>query len=361
MSETTPRVVRPVRAHPHLLRTQATKGQRVTIQSSSPSGMSAYEKRRWQELNDHWESRRRSIIPPNARQLLGSVGERAQAATSSVGRKVMEVTPRKVQQAGEFVIDASLASTVRAVTKLLEFTAEVTSEFSKPDKVIQHHRSNGHDVNSLTDLQTLDLKELDAYTRRMALKWRGVGAAQGGALGALAFIPGTGTLASISLDVLVSHALTAAIATRVAYAYGFDASDPDQQEMIERMVRRAYREIAPKAGTVRQASRAYEAARGRVRWSEKLRNDEKLLAAVEKLMKQFSNGPVHVEKVAAKMPVIAVVTSAGLNQHMLADVAKQARLYAATMFLVEKYGLPVPRALSGGRDSTVEPADEDHE
>jgi hypothetical protein len=85
---------------------------------------------------------------------------------------------------------------------------------------------------------------------------------------------------------------------------------------------------------------------------------------VEKLMKQFNNAPVPVERVVAKMPAIAVVTTAGLNQHMLADVAKQARLYAATVLLAEKYDLPLPAKLQrivadahGESDDDEEPGD----
>ena len=50
---------------------------------------------------------------------------------------------------------------------------------------------------------------------------------------------------------------------------------------------------------------------------------------------------------AAKgLPVIAVVTSTGTNAFVIGDVAKQARYYAQTLFLAEKYGLPLPAALA---------------
>lgn len=307
--------------------------------------MSAYEQRRWAELNAHWSKSRRQLMPAKAREALEVAGKNTHKAASAAGQKVADVTPQEVKVVGGVVVDATLASTVKAVTKLLEFTTEVVTEFSKPDTVLEHHRNNGHDIRAVRDLQHLDLKELDAFTRRMSLKWRAFGAVQGGALGALAFVPGPGTLASMTLDIVVSHALTSSIATRVAYAYGFDATDPDQQQLIDRMVRRAYKEMVPKAGAVRQTSKAFKAGQGRVNWSKKLREDEKLLAAVEKLMKQFNNAPVPVGKVVAKMPAIAVITTAGLNQHMLADVAKQARLYAATVLLAEKYDLPLPAKL----------------
>lgn len=309
------------------------------------SAMSAYEQRRWAELNAHWTKPRRQLMPAKTREALGVAGENTRKVASTAGQKVANATPEKVKEVGAVVVDATLAPTMKAVTKLLELTTEVVTEFSKPDKVLEHHRAHGHDLQSISDLQRLDLKELDAFTRRMSLKWRAFGAVQGGAIGALAFVPGPGMFASMTLDVIVSHALTSAIAARVAYAYGFDATDPDQQQLIERMVRRAYKEITPKAGAMRQSAKAFKAGHGRVNWSKKLREDQRLLAAVEKLMKQFNNGPVPVAKVVSKMPAIAVVTTAGLNQHMLADVTTQARLYAATVLLAEKHDLPLPAKL----------------
>jgi hypothetical protein len=112
------------------------------------------------------------------------------------------------------------------------------------------------------------------------------------------------------------------------------------------MVVRAYRNQAPKAETAFKAGAAFNVAKDRVRWSQKLRDDHRLMAAVEKLMKQFANGrSVPVDKVAKAMPVIAVLAGAGTNAYVLGDVVHQARLYAQTLYLAEKYGLPVPKNL----------------
>lgn len=91
---------------------------------------------------------------------------------------------------------------------------------------------------------------------------------------------------------------------------------------------------------------AFNAGKHRVRWSAKLRNDHKLMAAVEKLMKQFANGrAVPVAKVAKAMPLVAVFAGAGTNAYVLGDVVHQARLYAQTLHLADKYGLPLPESL----------------
>jgi hypothetical protein len=116
--------------------------------------------------------------------------------------------------------------------------------------------------------------------------------------------------------------------------------------MIDRMVVRAYRNQAPKAGTVKSASHAFDAAKGRVNWSKKLREDHRLMAAIERLMKQFGDGKrVPVKNARMGLPVVAVFVGAGTNAYVLGDVAKQARYYAATLFLSEKHGLELPANL----------------
>lgn len=320
---------------------------RVSEPNLTAEAMSDYERARWAELQAHWNKDRRELVPVKARTVLAKAGDKVSGGATIVGHKVADATPQAVKDAGGFVADAAFEPTIKATLSLLEFTTRLVSEFTDPEKVLQYHRSQGREIQTLGDLRSLDLKELDEFTRRMSMKWRGIGTAQGAALGLVATLPVAGTGASIALDVLISHALTTAIATRVAYSYGFDASDPDQQAFIDKMVQRAYMQQAPKVGAVREAARAAQLGAGRVRWSDKLRQDARLLAAVEKLMKQFSSGQhVPVEKVVSKMPLVGILTGAGFNQQMLGDVAKQARHYAATHHLAAKYDLQLPARLS---------------
>ena len=159
--------------------------------------------------------------------------------------------------------------------------------------------------------------------------------------------PGPGPALAITADVVLMQILATAIATRVCYAYGFDAKEPELQHIVRRMVSRSFGEQVPKATTARSANLAAQAAKGRQNWSKKLRNDHRILAALEKLMKQWNGVPnVSVSKAAKGLPVIAVVTSIGTNAFVIGDVAKQARYYAQTLFLAEKYDLPLPATLA---------------
>lgn len=323
--------------------------------------MSRYERARWDELQSHWlkKAERKQLLPPRARAALATTAQAAKQKASKAGRAISDATPEKVKDLAGTSVDAALVPTVQAVVHLLELINDWAVELSDPEKVIRHHQLAGREVSSLDDLKSLDLELLDEFTDGMTLRWRTLGAGQGAAFGALAMIPVpvVSSVAAISLDMLAMQALTSAIATRVCYAYGFDAADPEIKHMIERMVGRAYRNQVPKVGTVKNASSAFNAAKGRVNWSQKLREDHRLMAAVEKLLKRAGDGGrVPVKNARMGMPVISVFIGAGTNAHILGDTSKQARHYAATMFLAEKYGLELPANIH--RDLDTESADE---
>jgi hypothetical protein len=310
--------------------------------------MSPYEARRWAELQRHWakKAERRQLLPPKTRAALGEAGDQVKDVARKAGKAVSRVTPPVVKDGIEMVTDAALAPTAKGAAHLLELVTDWTTELMDPEKVLEHHRSAGRDVAKLGDLTDLDLEHLDDFTRTMALKWRTLGALQGGAMGALAMVPVAGGVAAIGVDMLAMHVLSTALATRVAYSYGFDVKDDEMRHLVDRMVLRAYRNQLPKARTAQRAGAAFNAGKGRIRRSEKLLTDHKLLAAVDRLMQQFANGrAVPISRVAKAVPAVSVIAGAGTNAYVLGDVVHQARLYAQTLYLAEKYGLPLPENL----------------
>src|SRR5690606_10108631 len=164
------------------------------------------------------------------------------------------------------------------------------------------------------------------------LRWRTFGAVEGGAMGLLAMVPVAGIPVAITADILVVQVLSVSIATRVAYSYGYDAKDPVEQAFIERLVRRSFISQAAKAAPMRGTARAAAAAEGRVNWSAKLRADHRLIAALEKLMKQLgpAGARVPVQSVAKVLPFIGVVIGAGTNSTVLGNVAADARRFCQT-------------------------------
>lgn len=313
-----------------------------------PGSMSRYERRRWEELQAHWERKaqgRKQLLPPRARAALDNTVQATRDSASKAGKAVTERTPEKVKEAAGVAVDAALVPTVHNVVQLLELLNDWVVELTDPEAVLKYHRDRGREVESLDDLRRLDLEELEELTNGMALKWGTIGVGQGASFGALAMIPVPvlGSVAAIGLDMIAMQALTGAIATRICYAYGYDAVDPDTRHIIDRMVARAYKNQVVKAGSVKKAGAAFVAAKGRVNWSPKLRDDHRLMAAVEKLLKRAGDGKhVPVKNARMGMPVISVLAGAATNSHVLGDTARQARHYGATMLLAEKHGLELP-------------------
>ena len=179
-------------------------------------------------------------------------------------------------------------------------------------------------------------------------------------MGLLAMVPVAGTLTALTADILVVQVLSTSIAARIAYSYGYDAKDPKEQEFIQHLVQQSFMAQAAKAKPLRDTARAASAVKGRVKWSKKLRNDHRLLAALEKLMKQLgpAGSRVPVKNVAKAVPVVGVLIGAGMNSAVLGRVATEAQRYCQTRFLCDKYGLPLPSAMAThGDDSTMTEAD----
>ena len=313
--------------------------------------MSPYERRRWGELQVHWEKKAQGgklLLPPKARKALETGIRSTKDTASKASKAAADLAPERVKEVAGVVVDAALVPTLHNIVELLELLNDWVVELTDPEIVLRYHRDKGRHVESLEDLRRLDLKDLEEFTNGMVLKWRTVGAGEGAALGSLAMIPVPvlGSAAAIGLDLVAMQALTGAIATRVCYSYGYDAADPEMRHVVDRMVARAYKSQVVKAGSMKQASAAFSATKVRVNWSHKLRDDHRLMAAVEKLLKHVGDGKrVPVKNARMGMPIIAVLAGAATNSHVLADTVKQARHFGATMLLAEKYGLELPANL----------------
>lgn len=307
--------------------------------------LSPYERRAWIDLTEHWEkkAKRREVLPPRVREALGTAKEKVGDRASTVAHVVAEHVPDTVKEVGGLAVDTALAPALKSVADLLELVTDYSAELTKPETVLNHHQKAGREVTSLADLRPLDLADLDEVTRGLTLKWRTFGAGEGAAMGALAMVPIAGGAASITLDIVAMQVLSTAIATHVCYAYGLDAKDPELEYAVKRMIARSFAKQTPKVATQRGAHMAWGAAKNRTNWSNKLREDHRLLEAIEKLMRQWKGGGhVPVGKAAKGLPVVSVVVGAGSNSWILGDVAKNARLYARTLHLAEKYDLELP-------------------
>ncbi|MFC7902340.1 EcsC family protein [Streptomyces griseoincarnatus] len=323
--------------------------------------MSEYERQVWDALNEHWQRRNeRRGLPNWASTALSRTGEVAGNAARRVKDAVPDAVAEPVRRAGDAVADTALRPALASAAALLELVNDKAMDLNDPKSVEELARKQGLDIDSFTELRQQDLKVCDRLLTRNTLKWRTTGAIEGGAMGLLAMVPVAGTLTALTADILVVQVLSTSIAARIAYFYGYDAKDPKEQKFIQHLVRQSFMAQAAKAKPMRDTARAASAVKGRVRWSKKLRNDHRLLAALEKLMKQLgpAGSRVPVKNVAKVVPVVGVLIGAGMNSAVLGRVATEAQRYCQTRFLCDKYGLPLPPAMAThGDDGTMTEAD----
>ncbi|MFG2470133.1 EcsC family protein [Streptomyces canus] len=315
--------------------------------------MSAYEGQVWDTLNEHWQRRNnRRGLPNWASTALGRTGEVAGSAVRRVTDAVPEAVTEPIRRAGDAVTDKAMRPALAGAAALLELVNESALELNDPKNVEKLARKRGLELDSFTELRQQELKFCDRLLTRNTLKWRATGAFEGGAMGVLAMVPVAGTLAAMTADILVIQVLSTSIAARIAYSYGYDAKDPEEQDFIQRLVQRSFMAQAAKAKPLRDVARAADAVKGRINWSQKLRNDHRLLAALEKLMQQLgpAGSRVPVQNVAKVVPVVGILIGAGMNSAVLGRVAADAQRYCQTRFLCDKYGLPLPTALTTDRD-----------
>ncbi|KUN89046.1 hypothetical protein AQJ66_06200 [Streptomyces bungoensis] len=319
--------------------------------------MSAYEKQVWDALHEHWQRRNnRRGLPNWASTALGRTGEVAGNAARRVKDAVPDAVADPILRASGAVADTALRPALAGAAALLELVNAKAMDLNDPKSVEDLARKHGIDIAAFTELRQHDLKVCDRLLTGNTLTWRAVGAAEGGAMGLLAMVPVAGIAAAMTADILVVQVMSTSIATRIAYSYGYDAKDPEEQEFIQRLVQRSFMTQAAKAKPLREASRAAHAIKGRVNWSQKLRQDHRLLAAIEKLMQQLgpAGARVPVKNVAKVVPVVGILIGAGMNSAVLGRVAADAQRYCQTRFLCDKYGLPLPAALATDQEEDFE-------
>lgn len=317
--------------------------------------MTEYERQVWDALNAHWQRRNnRRGLPNWASTALSRTGEAAGNTAKRVRNAVPEAVADPIRRAGDAVADTAMRPALAGAAALLELVNDWAMDLNDPKNVEELARKRGFDIGSFTELRKQELQVCDRLLTRNTLKWRTTGAFEGGAMGLLAMVPVAGIPAAMTADILVVQVLSTSIATRVAYSYGYDAKDPQEQEFIQRLVQRSFMAQAAKAKPLRDTARAAHAIKGRVNWSQKLRSDHRLLASLEKLMKQLgpAGSRVPVKNVAKVVPFVGVLIGAGMNSAILGRVAADAQRYCQTRFLCEKYGLPLPAALTTDGDDS---------
>ncbi|WP_182354758.1 hypothetical protein [Flaviflexus huanghaiensis] len=309
--------------------------------------MSAYEQRRWDELTEHWRlAAEKRKLPPNrvTRQLRKTAAQVSRVATPAV-----EVVEHAVHSTVEHARAPFRGSrmTSDAVLHLLRSTTTLTARLTDPQTTIDSFAEDGIMLRTLADMRDLDLETVEGGDRHLELHWRSVGLLEGGAVGALSLVPVPAAgFAAISLDLVVVRALTIALATHIAHSFGFGPADLDPGDIINAIARSSVLHDAVQAEGVSEAGAAGDALVGSAQvWSARVAEDPRVANAAGDLIETVGEGEVlALDSSAAGIPIVGMLLGAGFNQHALGRLAHEGQLYAATLFLMRKYGLEAPDA-----------------
>lgn len=314
-----------------------------------PETMSRYERETWERLQAYWNRKAKHREAPRwLKEASGKLSKAASKTAEKAGERIPDSVGEQTKKAAEALGEKVLAPTARAAVDLLELVNDWSAELTDPTQVVKFAQKKGLDISDVAELRDASLKDCDRLLTRNTLKWRSLGALEGGGMGALALVPVAGMPASLTADFLVIQVLSTSIASRIAYSYGFDAKDPLEEEFIRKLVNRSFMAQATKAAPLNQVANAAAATAGRKNWSAKLLENHRLLAALKNLMEKA--GPAApratVGNVSKTLPVIGIVIGAGFNSAVLGAVAADAQRFCQTRFLSEKYGLPMPEVLA---------------
>lgn len=300
------------------------------------TGMSAYERRAWDQILRAATVKRPHLIPDK----YWEVTDRARAKVAAVADGAPDVIKEAVS---------------RALDALQKLTTEVGMASVDASSRIEILQKRGHDVSSLEDFRQLDLSACDQILPRRKALHLVVGAVEG-ATTSLAITGATvsttvsgGTTAGVAIGAVAVDA-TAVLAGlgrivgEVAATYGYDVRD-HEEEMYALQVLGFALAGGPAARTAALASlsRLTQDMMRRATWEQLAKHH--LVSVIRKMYQQLGF-TLTQKKLGQVVPIAGVVIGTGLNVALVDKTHRRAQAAYRARFLVEKYGLPLPEAWS---------------
>lgn len=258
-------------------------------------------------------------------------------------------------------------SVLSNVEKGLRSTIRTSLQLQSDGNVLERFRRRGNEAESLADVRSLKLIEMDAVAESYRSENAALMGVEGAALGALATL---GTVipyaqvaipAIIAADVATSMTLLSRSSTMIASSYGFPASDPvniphvlaamapthmDSDEGFVVMKTAAVAELRAAGEFMRRVTAKTAVEAGRAASTQAIehgveelmtKNTPKLLRFVQAVAARL--GVVLTEKeLATLVPVAGAVMNGGLNMafHHVGHV--MSKDYFREQILVDRYG-----------------------
>jgi hypothetical protein len=323
--------------------------------------MSSYEHAAWQDI-ERWRGERlavreRRLVPQRVRERVAKGGQIAKG--------------RLEQVPGAEQLTAIVGNSIEGLLTLVNKTSEATL---RRKAVVAAYAKRGHAVSELSDIQQLDLADIDKAKPRLGLRYTAFSAVEGagaglavsggellttagGVFGAGAgAAPGAGTVAAATAAdaVLVLGAMTRAIAHTAAY-YGYDTELPQERVFALGVLSFGMAQQTSKSVAYVQLNKLVNDLARRATWEQLNRN------GVTRIVKAFYERfavRLTKQKLGQAVPVLGIAIGAGLNARLLHNLTEDAEHLYRERFLREKYNLETVDVTVTTKDADLAPDDD---
>lgn len=215
------------------------------------------------------------------------------------------------------------------ISGVLELTNEITQDSVWTEAVVKDFHENGHEIESLSDIHSLDLEEVDSVLQGLDRKYIGLASIEGaatGAAGAAGIVPDLIALVSINLRAAGEYA---------SYC-GFDIMHDAERlyalELLDTVARPSNNKkdvtLSPAVRTASKVARQQ---------GSQLMEQVGFGNAVEAIAKRLGMNLTE-KKLAQMVPVTGALLGGGLNYLYTSKVCNSAHFLYRERFLVSKYG-----------------------
>lgn len=244
--------------------------------------------------------------------------------------ELVKVVNAPINKAGEFVMNAPgvgdvIKTVVSGITNLCNDAAQFTV---RQNAIIEDFRKHGCDVNSIAEIQKLELEKIDKVVGYLAAKYKVIAAAEGAATGALG-LPG------IPPDLIAVISLNLRAIGEYCCYYG--CNNDLQEERLFAMNVLSYASSAGDAikGTIManlvKISRDVAAKKT---WKEL--EEHAMVLVIKKIAKSLGKRLTKA-KLAQILPVFGSFVGGGYNAYYTAKVCETASFMYRERFLANKY------------------------
>jgi EcsC family protein len=312
------------------------------------SGMSEYDGEAWDALIASEKPSERSLLPAVVRDRLQRTGE--------VAKRRIDMIPGSEQFQGLLM---------KALGGFTDLGSRAARASVRSGAVLKAYQKRGHAVETIEDIRTLPLSEMDKVKPRLDIAYITASTLQGAAAGLavsggelLGVASGGAPGAGVVVGAMAADAAAVLVASQRAVAhvaayYGYDLARPEEQMFALGVLNLGTSSDVTKAAAYLELNKLVQGLARKHTWDQLRQNV--VTKVVEQVYAQLGMRLTQ-RKLGQAVPVVGVLIGAGLNAKTLSRVVDDAEHAYRKRHLQEKYGIvdnvPSP-TVTAERDNTI--------